>query len=73
MRVFFCVAVRMMHPVHDRIRPRIQERRTLCDEREEVEEFFPERIHRKHLVRCITVKEKGLCKKRQEPMSEEKV
>lgn len=70
MRVFLRIAVGMMHSVHDGIRARIQERRALADECEQVKCFFPERAGREHFVRRVPVQEKRLAEKRQEPVTQ---
>jgi hypothetical protein len=62
MGVFLRIAIRMMHPVEDGIRARIQKGRTLRNESKEVKEAFPKFIHPKHLVGSITVEEERLRK-----------
>ena len=71
MWIFISITIRMMHSVHDRIRAGIQEGRTLSQKRYEVKCFLPKRRHRKHFVRCISMKEKGLAEQRQKPVREE--
>lgn len=69
MRILLCIAVSMVHPVHDGISPWIQERRPLCKETEKVEESFCAFAHCEHLMAGITVHKEGLRKQRQKPMS----
>lgn len=59
-RVFWGVAVRMVHPVEHRIGPRGEVRTSLTDPGKYVEESFPEFGHGKHLVGSIPVKEEAL-------------
>jgi hypothetical protein len=44
----------------------------LSDKSKKVEKTFPEFIHGKHFMGCITMKEKSLTKQRKKPMSKEK-
>jgi hypothetical protein len=62
MGILFRIAIGMMHPVQDRIGPRIEKGRALRNEREGVKEPFPKLIHLKHLMRRISVQEESLCK-----------
>ena len=52
-----------MHSVHNGISTWIQKRRSLCNECEQVKEFFPKFGHREHSMRAISMKEKGLAEK----------
>ncbi len=72
MRVPFRVAVRMMHPVHNGVGAGIQERGTLRDEGEEIEEPLPEPAHGEHPVRRVSVQEECLTEEREEPVTEKK-
>ena len=70
--VFFRIAVGMMHAMEDGVGPGIEEGAALGDEGEGVEEFLPERMHFEHLMWRIPVKEEGLWKEREEPVTEKK-
>jgi hypothetical protein len=72
MRVFFGVAVCVVHPVHHRIGTGIQKRGTLCDEREKIKEALPEFVHDKHFMRRIPVQKKCLTEERKKPMEKKK-
>lgn len=72
MWIFFRVTVGMVHTVKDRVGPGIEIRRTLCDPRKNVKKTFPAFAHGKHFMRSITVKEKGLAKKRKVPVEYQK-
>ena len=54
-RVFFGIAIGMVHAVQDRVGPRVQEGGALAEKSEPVKELFPEFIHLKHLMRCVAV------------------
>lgn len=60
MRVFFGIAVGVMHTVHNGIRSWIEKRGTLSNKREQVKETIPESVHGEHLMGCITMQEKCL-------------
>jgi hypothetical protein len=62
MRILLGIAIRMMHPVKDRISAGIQKGRALRDKGEEVEESLPGSIHLKHLVGRIAVQKECLRK-----------
>jgi hypothetical protein len=62
MGILFGVAVRMMHPVKDRIGTRIEKGRALRKEGEKVEEPLPKFIHPKHLMGSIAVQKERLRK-----------
>jgi hypothetical protein len=62
MRILSRIAVRVMHPVKDRVGAGIQKGRALRDKGEEVEETLPKFIHPKHLVGSIAVQEERLRK-----------
>ena len=62
MRVFLRIAVRMMHPVKDRIGAGIEKGRTLRNEGEEVEEPLPKFIHPKHFMGSIAMQKERLRK-----------
>lgn len=72
MRIFFGIAICVVHPVHHCIGTGIQKRGALCNECEKIKEALPEFVHGKHLMRCIPVQEKCLTEKRKKPMDEEK-
>jgi hypothetical protein len=59
-----------MGTMHDPIRFGTKEGRALKDECEYIEEFFPSFAHCKHFMRCIAMKKKCLCEKRQVPVGE---
>ncbi len=63
-RVLLGIAVGMVHPVHDSIGARVQERRALCDKGEHIKEPFPEFAHRKHFMGAVTMQEERLAEKR---------
>ena len=56
------IAIRMMHPVEDRIGAGIEKGRALRDKGEEVKEPLPKSIHPKHLVGSIAVQKERLRK-----------
>ncbi len=60
MRVLFCIAVYMVHPVHHCIGPGIQKRRTLSEPGKKIKQFFGSFAGGIHLVRCISVQEKSM-------------
>jgi hypothetical protein len=60
MRIFFGIAVGVVHPVEDSVGAGIEKRGTLGHKGERVEEPLPEFIHLEHLVRSIAVQEKCL-------------
>ena len=60
MRVLFGIAVGVMHPVKDRVGPRVQKRRALRNKGKTVEKTLPKLIHPKHLMRSIAVQKKRL-------------
>jgi hypothetical protein len=62
MRILLGIAVRVMHPVKDRVGAGIEKGRALRDEREEVEEALPKFIHPKHFMGSIAVQEERLRK-----------
>jgi len=62
MGVLLGIAIRVMHPVKDRIGAGIQKGRSLRDKGEEVEESFPKSIHPKHLVGGIAMQKERLRK-----------
>lgn len=72
MRIFFSIAVSMVHAVHDGIRPGIQEAGALCNERAGIKEPFPPLAHGKHFMGSIAMKEKGLEEQRKKPMANKK-
>lgn len=71
MRVFFRIAVSMMHSVQNGITTRAEERGSLRDVCQKKEEPFPKTGHGKHLVRGITMQKEALAKQRQIPMQNE--
>jgi hypothetical protein len=62
----------MVHAMEYSIGTRVEKGGTLGYERKKIKKSFPGLTHRKHFVGCITVKEKRLAKKRQEPVREKK-
>lgn len=72
MRVFFGIAVGVVHAVEDGIGSGVQVRRALCDPGKYVKEFFPGFAHRKHFMRAIAVQEKCLSEQGKVPVSDEK-
>ena len=60
MRIFFRIAVGVVHPVEDGVGAGVEKRGALGNEGKRVEEFLPELIHLKHLVGRIAVQEKCL-------------
>jgi hypothetical protein len=71
MRVFFGIAVSVMHPVKDGVCPGIKERRSLRDKCKEVKKALPGFTHAEHFVGGVPVQKEGLAKKRKEPMCQE--
>lgn len=71
-RVFFRIAVGMVHTVQYSIRSWVQEGRTLRQKSHKVEKSFPALAHGKHLVRCVPVLKKGLTEERKKPMRKKK-
>lgn len=67
-RVLWSVGVSMVHAMQDRIGSRRKVRTTLPNPGKEVEEFFPEFAHHKHLMSGIAVKEEALAKQGEIPM-----
>jgi len=72
MRVFWGVGIGVVHTVQNGICARRQERRTLANVSEKEKEFFPERVHREHFMRWITVQVKRLHKKGKVPVNYKK-
>ncbi len=68
MRVFFRVAICMVHPMQDTIRSGTQIRRTLPDIGEDVKKLLPISVHREHFMGCIPMQKKALTEKRKVPM-----
>lgn len=62
MGIFLCIAVSMMHAMHNGICPGIQEGGALCNCSACIKKPFPEFIHGKHFMRCVPVKKKRLAK-----------
>lgn len=73
MRVLFGIAVSMVHPVHDAVRPGVQKRGSLKEPGTEIKEFLPERVRVEHFMRCVPVKEKGLKKQGYKPVYQKKI
>lgn len=69
--IFLRVAIGVVHPVHDRVGPRIQERRALRTIGEDIEELLPELAHGEHLVSSIPMQEERLTKEGEEPVTKE--
>lgn len=72
MRIFFSVAVGMMHAVHDTVCTWIQERGPLCNKGKKVKESFPGFAHREHFMRHVAVQEKRLTEQGKEPVRKKK-
>lgn len=72
MRILHRVGIGMVHPVHDGVGTGCQIGRTLCHVCSQVKKPLPRLAHREHLVRCVTVVEKGLEEEADEPMCEKK-
>jgi hypothetical protein len=70
MRIFFGIAVSMMHAVHNRIRPWYQVRRSLRKPRHKIKSSFPVFGCGKHFMRSKTMEKKGMKKQREKPMAE---
>lgn len=60
MRIFFGVAVSVVHAVHDGVSTRIEKRGTLSYKGKEVKETIPEPVHGEHFMRRIPMQEKCL-------------
>lgn len=60
MRVFWCIAVRMVHAVQDSVCSGGKVRTALSNPGENVKKFFPELTHYKHLMGSIPVQKKTL-------------
>jgi hypothetical protein len=61
-RVFFGIAVSMVHSVKNCISARRKERRALRKPGKDIEEFFPKFVHVEHFMSAVTVQEEGLTK-----------
>jgi len=72
MRVLFRIAKRMVLAVHNRIGARVQIRRSLENECQDMKTALVKFIGSKHLMRCIPVQEKCLKEQGQEPVAEKK-
>lgn len=60
MRIFLCVAVRVMHTMQHGIRPWVEEGRTLRKPCQKIEKLLPFFSGGIHLVRSIPVQEKSM-------------
>ena len=72
MWIFLRITVSVMHTVQNSISPRRQERGALANVSEKEKEFFPERVHGKHFMGCVTVQVKRLHKQRKVPVDNKK-
>lgn len=61
-RVFFRVAIRMVHPMQNGVCPGVEEGGALGDKGKGIKEPLPELIHSKHLMRRVPMQEESLRK-----------
>lgn len=71
MRVFFRIAIRVVHAVQNGIGSGVEVGRALHHPGEDVEKALPAFAHGEHLVRCVAVQEKSLTKKRKVPVKDQ--
>ena len=72
MRIKWSVGIGMVHPVHHRISTRTHIRCSLRDVSKNIKKSFPSFTHHKSAMSCIAMIKKGLRKKWQIPMRNEK-
>jgi hypothetical protein len=72
MGVFFCIAVAVVHSMHNAISFRHQERRALHKPGCEINNTLPVFAGRIHLVGCIPVQKERMKEQRKEPMGNKK-
>ena len=68
MRVFLGIAKGVMLAVHDGIRTRIQERRSLENKRQQVKNTLVKLVGSKHFMRYVPVEEECLEEQGEEPV-----